>query len=111
MGLKKRGRNEANNRAAVTMDTLHLAARLEGEVVIRGSKLFCQSSTLCCGMSAIPQISSAAATLCLGSCFSSSTVRKTSPTYGFVCRNENMEVPGVKTLWKHMNESWALFLL
>lgn len=48
------------------MDTLHLAARLEGEVVIKGSKLFCHSSTLCCGMSAIPQISSAAATLCLG---------------------------------------------
>lgn len=47
------------------MDTRHLAAQSEGEVVIRGSKLSCQCLTLCCDLSAIPQISSAAVTLCL----------------------------------------------
>lgn len=63
-------------------------------------------------MSAIPQISSAAVTLCLVKVvFSSSTARKTSATEGFSCKNEDMEVSGVKTLWKHMNEIWALFCL
>lgn len=81
------------------MDTLHLAAQAEGEVVIRGSKLFCQSSTLCCDQM----------TLCLVKVVSAVPRReKRRPRMVSSGKNENMEVP-LETISRHMSEIWALF--
>lgn len=51
----KTSKNGANSRATVTMVTPYPSARSEGDV-IWGSKLFCQSLTLCSDIGTIPHI-------------------------------------------------------